>query len=642
MKKALFPILLLALLLASSGCNQASEESTKRSKKTKKTTEATEDTSEPSESDPDDTSSEPDDSSDPTDTDDPYATDPYDPDPSDPAAHSMDTSGDVAVDWSRYETQVTIPDPIYTRIDDEYIDDFTPSTEYGWISAFHNGDSTAYGFYDIHGQVICDAVFSYLVDNANYSYSYSYSPGQFKYFIVGTKAPVTVGDETAHPFMDKTIGLISGDGSKYTGLLYNDYFYTAGSLTLIKIYDDHITADEFDLETFTVSDSYDLKMDLSSVSSYATIGRIIDERYILLYTEYWEDESDSEWQTIIDGKTGEKIPVPEDAEVVGSMLVSYPEYSSDIVFSSLDGATSWSVDSNDYTIVNYGDELTDKFLLCNGQNYELRDHNGNIIKTWTLSDDDFMHTDNNRIIVQYRAGIEIYDEDLHLLHACDLENDYGLKISDDSYVVFNYPDDIWKSYYYDSDVPIAIISDDYTQMLTMINLENGNTLELPTSDDYVIRDDVVLLTHYADSATGTVIDWKLLDIRDFRLITSGTTPNGIDLRKDAVTGDVYAIVSDDSMNESITILDAATGETFTQLHLFPGAYNFITQIYDGTFFCTSHISDLDDAITNLFSIIDKDGETKFLLTTSQIFTDRQYFYDYYDELENGTIDYNDI
>ena len=641
MKKALFPILLLALLLASSGCNQASEESTKRSKKTKKTTEATEDTSEPSESDPDDTSSEPSDSE-PTDTIDPYATDPYDPDPSDPAAHSMDTSGDVAVDWSRYETQVTIPDPIYTRIDDEYIDDFTPSTEYGWISAFYNGDSTAYGFYDIHGQVICDAVFSYLVDNANYSYSYSYSPGQFKYFIVGTKAPVTVGDETAHPFMDKTIGLISGDGSKYTGLLYNDYFYTAGSLTLIKIYDDHITADEFDLETFTVSDSYDLKMDLSSVSSYATIGRIIDERYILLYTEYWEDESDPEWLTIIDGKTGEKIPVPEDADVVGSMLVSYPEYSSDIVFSSLDGATSWSVDSNDYNIVNYGDELTDKFLLCHGLDYELRDQNGNILKTWNLTQDDYMYTDVNQITVRHGAGIEIYDADLNLIHACDLENDYGLKISDGSYVFFNYPDDVWKSYNYDSDVPVAFISDEYTQKRTMVNLENGNTLEFPTSADYVIMDDVVLLTPYVDTSTGTSIDWSLLDIRDFHVITSGLTPNGVGLRKDAVTGDVYAIVSDDSMNESITILDAATGETFTQLHLFPGAYNFITQIYDGTFFCTSHISDLGDAITNVFSIIDKDGETKFLLTTSEIFADRQYFYDYYDELENGTIDYNDI
>ena len=129
----------------------------------------------------------------------------------------------VHTDWSSYTPySAEAPESVYTRLRDDYIDEFYPSGEYGHLFPFlgesrmllNNDRDNRYGLIDINGRIVCDPVF----------YSISEIPNLDLYITT-----------TISPEGTRKYGVLKRDGSFYSGQVYDhDYEYNDGNLIMLK------------------------------------------------------------------------------------------------------------------------------------------------------------------------------------------------------------------------------------------------------------------------------------------------------------------------------------------------------------------------------------------------------------------------
>ena len=218
-----------------------------------------------------------------------------------------DTSGPaVKVHWDVYEED-DHPTPVVHRLREERIDDFIPSSDYGYVMPFcaSHGEkqyeddseySARFGFIDAKGRLICDGVF------CNYSVLE-------KGYIVNKTVPSTSGGSD-----NWCSGYISKDGSFYTGTRYDDASVDDDDLYLIRYTSDTLTYKVLNMTSGKLSEERTLKINgiresrESEEFFYYDYIKIAENRYIICVGESLTVSG------VCDGMTGKMVDFPIDKE----------------------------------------------------------------------------------------------------------------------------------------------------------------------------------------------------------------------------------------------------------------------------------------------------------------------------------------
>ena len=329
-------------------------------------------------------------------------------------APSGTTDVPVSVNWSAFQ-EVKKEEEVFTRLKEERITDYIPSSDYGAVIPFMGVDNESgmfegqklYGLMDQNGRIICDPVF----DDAYYLDDGSLVVCQY-----------VVKSQSNLP--DERIGLISKDGSYYTGLVYDartpsgDGFYTVEK--------NGITLYKYDPSTGRVGSGKFLKMD--DVDLLYCFDGIIADRYIDC-ADYFDD---CWW--LIDGMTGKDI-VPslsskyDGWSICGNFILGREEGSKKETkrIYSFDGKAlsddcyfkAERLDHDGYMMLART-ESKDSYITDDPKHYDywdLVDENGKVITSIENESHCIQRIEcmNETLLVMYSSSIEMYDFSGNLL-----------------------------------------------------------------------------------------------------------------------------------------------------------------------------------------------------------------------------------
>ena len=462
-------------------------------------------------------------------------------------APSGKTDLPVSVNWSAFQ-EVKKEDEVFTRLKEEKITEFAPSSDYGAVIPFLGVDNELhwcegqklYGLMDQSGRIICDPVF----DDAYYLEDGSLCVVQY-----------VINSESDLP--DTRIGLISKDGSYYTGLVYDGRTISGGGFYTIE--KNGITLYKYDPSTGKVGSGKLLKM--GDVRKMYCFEGIVNDRYVECF-DYFDDYS---W--IYDGTTGKDI-LPsiksryDDWSIYGNFILGH-----EVNASGKETKKIYSFDGkalSDDCYLSAIDLYIDQYTILarteskddNTTNdtdhydyFDLVDKYGKVItsienKGHSVSE---IHCMNETLIVIYPKSVELYDFAGNLLKTVELD----------------WPETLYTPSYPMGDGNVELKPEKeplilYTSYFktNLYNLESGASAEFSQQYYVEVVGDNILLTSGTDENTG----WKLLKCSDFSLIAEGE--GYIAATKDYADGKFYLInnFGEGRYPSEIHILDAKTGD----------------------------------------------------------------------------------
>lgn len=408
--------------------------------------------------------------------------------PQSPEVTTIPADAPVAVDWDNYQAAEKKQD-IYTRISDDPITDFVPSDEYGMIYPFLASRSNSayvdeyetgisyhgfesYGLCDKEGRIVCDPVFSNAsVINDSIILVYKNDGEKDKY------------------------GLISIDGSKYTGLIYDHIYYLNGE-NMCALANGRISVIDPDLNVLTdkpfnidlynsddlkeMAEEYGIELEKENIS----IMRFYDESHFLFYY------------------LGETFLADLDT---GNMVRCYGAcYGGDVIVLGDYGAfyladINGNPISDDYETMLYSADFP-IFEDANG-NYVGMDRQGNVVYEFGTSDSIYSYSYDECFIVFDDDDCLVFDMDFNLI------KEYG-----HAKYLFSYE---WTGKYWDTNKEPYLLLDDGD----IINAFTGETVYEDAKEDveriYVSDDLIVCQDNYAvyvsngDEYSGMIYDFEV-------------------------------------------------------------------------------------------------------------------------------------
>ncbi|MBR5040589.1 MAG: substrate-binding domain-containing protein [Clostridiales bacterium] len=506
----------------------------------------------------------------------------------------------VNVDWSSYQP-AEAADPVYTRLKDEEITEFIPASDYGRIFPFDGSvslssyETISYkkGFFDLSGRIICDCIF----DSA-----YLIAPDTYivRQYIAAS------GDEDHD---EVKVGLISADGSKFTGMKYcSMYRHEDGNISLIESTSDGIKIYPYDFASDELGTPSSYKVDLFSVGYFVStdLSGIVKDKYLV----FSDDEGD--WcSQVIDGTTGTRVNFPDNimmSDLVGNLIFAY-EYTGSNTDVVVFDCTGKEVSRNKYST---GWDLDkDRILLCrnDGSGWDLADADGNVKASLENAKGDITDVDrmNGFIAVKKKTAFELYDLDLKLVKSVPMD-------STDSYWYVYKADEYYHTRFasdYESDLFVYANINGKTSIMS---LTSGVKTEIDSEYSVeVLAGYLHVFNNFGDTDDN---NWKMLDSKTLKVVSEGKGYS--EVFEDLKEKKYYLAVGDGFYSEKLSIVDALTGNTLSPDLLNPrNDYISLDYMYDGNpVYDTVHfMKETYNYHTSSTTMLDKDGNTLFLYNT---------------------------
>ena len=457
----------------------------------------------------------------------------------------------VSAQWSAFQEIAKEPE-VFTRLKEERITDFVPSSDYGAVIPFLGVDNETnfvegqklYGLMDQNGRIICDPVF----DDAYYLEDGS---------LVVIKRVVGSSDDLT----DYRIGLISKDGSHNTGLIYDSgsVYNIRSNGEFYKTEKNGITLYKYDPSTGQVGSGKFLKM--SDMEKMYCFEGINSDRYIRC-ADYFDDNF-----SLFDGATGEDIVPSLDSKfdswsILGNFILGRekdaPGKNTKAIY-SFDGkalSDNCYLNSNnlwgtDYMMLARTESkdpgITDD--LSHYDYWDLVDKDGKVLttienKSHGIED---IRCVNETLLVKYSNAIELYDFSGKLLKTVDHK-------WPDLICTPEFPSGTHDDWLKSEKVPMVVYSS-YNET-KLYNLETGASAEF--GEEYYVEyagENILLTGKEAEN-----LRWKLLDGSNLTLITEGESFIGVS--KDYADGKFYLVstLGEGAYAYELQVFDAATGE----------------------------------------------------------------------------------
>lgn len=507
----------------------------------------------------------------------------------------MKKSYSVTMDNSAFQT-VEKEDEMITRLSDEPITDFIPSEDYGMVTPFlgvenqfnNNEGQSLYGFMDKDGRIICDPVFdtAMVLDDGSIF---------VKQYVRDSKK--TDGEAK--------MGMISKDGSGYTGLKYDSWLQRDGKTYFITEATTGIILYKYDPSSGDVDTATALKIeDVKNLYAFETV---VDERFVVCRDFF--DEKD--W--IYDGLTGKDICPELSEKCSGWQLLGDFVYGQDTEAAN-GGSRIFSLDGkalSDNFYLSYKTQMPDYYLLGragfaddkkatlteNCVAWDLADKDGKILATISNEDGsilDVHHIGENLVSVKEEA-MDLYDLSGKLIKTVPLEGAASYNLPGDPLGEDNSEIVMGKR------LPVFCASNTNTEL---VNLETGNTVSIAGDFECIRAGENILLKPFTGNA------WKLLNASDFSLLAEGE--DEVELLKDTFTQKLYLVhgnsVGRYAFEETVT--DAVTGSPVISVKSdnYDG-FVHVTRIVSGNvIFQTKQFSDDGMYITNRITAMNQSGK----------------------------------
>ncbi len=366
---------------------------------------------------------------------------------SEPSQTTMPDNGSssgVKAHWDNYRPVASKkPDPIMNWIDEDHPSDFVPSSDYGRIYFYKETINGTYipsfsaGCIDANGRVICKPfVNSFEEDKDGNGY-------------ILTKNVSTDAVEHNRSLTYRKVGFLSLDGSFYTGLIYDDYYFDdEGRMHFVRYTSDGLKTVSYDTKTGLTGDPVELRFDFTKIPDHMTLGKVVLDRYIVFEPNEYIDSDDpyEENETILfDGQTGMEIITSNHQFIVGNTLLLEEQigdgnhWDNDTMFTCTltdhSGNQLWQKTYYQKYIVS-----DDRILFQTNEGYELLDLSGNLIGA-LKKDDEYLGGSIDRPYIEVQdANIFLYvyfpsaddtytinknfifDKDLHLIESSTSTN----------------------------------------------------------------------------------------------------------------------------------------------------------------------------------------------------------------------------
>ena len=504
----------------------------------------------------------------------------------------------VHVNWSSYEP-AEVPDPVYTRLKDDLISDFIPSSDYGRIYPFvgsvkvaqWESSSSMKGFFDASGRIICDAVYDHI-----------YQISEKLYLVAHYRT-----DASGYP--EERLGFVSTDGKYYTGVKYYSYIGLGNDKYLLaEKTSDGFKVYPFDAVSGKTGDPASYKMDFTLEGYYPDmpIIRIIKGRVLV-----FGDTETGNCALAVDGTTGKPIPLPDGvylSDNIGNIFSSYPE--------DADAITSHYYDYLGKEIkfdkVEYISELDSNTLLMkwrdmNAAGWNLTDADGNIVASLEDKEKavlDFFERDGQFIAIK-KNSVEIYDMQMKLISTASLDHADEYQIVNGLYSYYT------GNFSLGSDKDLIVLRQD-SGKTCLVNTASGKKVEVAgTYDATMVPGYVILCSFGSDDYS-----WKILNNKDLSILTEGK--GYAHICKDEITQEYYLSVGDEWDTKNASIISISTGKTVIEDLSNPrGDYIWVDGIYDGKvlYHTTWKLFSYSDGTCSSTTMTDKDGKVLFLYNT---------------------------
>lgn len=463
----------------------------------------------------------------------------------------------VHTDWSNYTPYTrTVPESVYTRLREDFIDGFYPSEEYGYIFPFlgetrmiYSDRDNRYGLVDINGQIVCDPIF------------YSVSEiAELDLYITTTISP----DGT------RKYGVLKRDGSFYSGQVYDhDYEYNDGNLIMLKRLPDMLLVTVYGEGCETVIPECEFRIDFSAfdtiTADYETgeqrsldysdewifIRYVMPDGHALIYNYYG---GETEW---IDYRTGEVV-----APCTYDIYASLSRLSGDVfTYENNETHTMGITDSSGNEILpceyDYVNDLGDGTYIVSDSDSSSRliDSSGNTLREYesrmVYADGLFYSfegsgTSDRHIVVLDRDYNEIETIDDYQRDVTSLDDQY-----DRSYE---------SSTFHTTSLPLLRSANH------IYNFLEGTTLTYPSGRTHMAFGDHIIVRDWNDDKPWAVYDIQLNEI------VSGTYYG--DFALDPATGTGYILTEDG------TVYSTASDEPYLTADI-EELDKFSLYVYDG-------------------------------------------------------------
>ncbi len=505
---------------------------------------------------------------------------------------TVHTSVSVKTDWSLYEPS-KFPDSVHTRLSEEQIVEFVPSSDYGAVFPFvvsiqrgpHTSQVNAkYGLFDINGRIVLDAVINeyYVVQNGYMLVTY-----------------------TDQEFGGSKYGFVSFDGSIYSGISYDEYYSNPekNEICFVSLNQTGVTVTPFNTETGETGKSFDLKANPSDgVSSFRYdiefFSGIYHQRYILLSYEWLND--------IVDGETGERmLDFVSDYEtgIVGRFLYAESE----------NGYSLYDLDEKlvfDQTFTKISELPNGNVILCSSDKNMIIDSNGEIVAQQNAHNVQF---DDTLVIEDYIVNAQpdrlvVYDLNLQECFSMPWGKSGNFYEAPD-YQMYEYNPFSPNNLEHD---PIMCTERNQTKQIVNLQTEASFSLSLYKANSIKLLPNRVLVTTNDYAQDNSESSWVLLDSTNLQVITQGD--GYAQVRCDCVNRQYYLEVSGADPISNKQVIDAQTGAI---VHEFPSHVQGtsmeqkILGIYDNYFIYSYCKNEEYSKITCAISMSDQNEDTIF-------------------------------
>ena len=491
-----------------------------------------------------------------------------------PAAEKKEMDTVVNVNWNYYQPAI-VGDPVFTRLKEGEMGDFTPSSEYGQVFVFpciykdsYYADWTdiSYGIFDKNGTLLCDPVFDF---------GYMQTDG---IYVVGK--------------YDGGIGLLSADGSLYTGMKYDGYHYfpETDRFALYNNSNTNLDIYYFDRENGVSTDPIKVKIPDGYDMEYfsPTISEVIDDSYIIISFGYTTDGF------LFDIKTGEQKQIPNYPRCyqrVGKNMVIYSDGYSDLYCQNVFGKKLSENVYEDHQILSTGDILLKR---KDKTGWDLLDEDGNIRTVFEDPPTEYVSllALTDYIILERSDRIELLDLDFQTVSTVKIENAlrYGSV---------------------DFETPIVFCSLDFGKT-SILNLLNGKKTEIGSYSSMYIESDYLFVIEYQDNGPKK---WTVLNVEDLTMVCSGE--GEADILKDAKDHKCYLAYSSSNNKDDFIVMDPASGEVIFKDLPNPRMDEVQVEcIYDGKLIYNTYARlPYDNRRISSTTMIDREGNILFLYNT---------------------------
>ena len=431
--------------------------------------------------------------------------------PSFTSAPDKGSSSGVKVHWDIYE-ESNHPAPVVHRLREERIDDFIPSSDYGYVMPFcaalgekqYEDDDEfikRYGFIDAKGRLICDGVFC------------SYTP-LTKGYIVNRTVPSTSGGTE-----NWCSGYISKDGSFYTGTLYDDTSVDDDDLFLIRYASDTLTYKVLNMTSGKLSEERTLKINgiresrESEEYFYYDYIKIVENRYIICVGESLTVSG------VCDGMTGKMVDFPIDKEDWHRATLyenTLYDYRYDFDDDSKTSGFLYSASGELLYETKIVDRISDSSLLVRlPDSLVVLDKNGKLISTFptdSIATIEDIRNAGDYLLLWTQKGLEIYDiEFKHIRSIPEVTNmNYSL--------IYDY-----QNLKADSFVCPCDNNGDYSTFI--INIRTGEKIETGDASNCSIISGTSFLLLEFQSSDYDKHSFKIIDAKDGSVLYEGEMSN---------------------------------------------------------------------------------------------------------------------